>query len=126
MHELNKTQVFIYNLGGLLVVAGALLYLVPELQVYAPYVFSIGAVGFASMQLLARYDGKSIIVRRLRRQQIIGALLLVVTGGVMYMNLHNIAPFRGTEWMIFLMIAAVLQLYTAFRLPAALEEAGEE
>ncbi len=126
MHELNKTQVFIYNLGGLLVIAGALLYLVPELQAYAPYVFSVGAVGFASMQLLARYDGKNIIVRRLRRQQIIGALLLVVTGGVMYMNLHNIAPFRGTEWMIFLMIAAVLQLYTAFRLPAALEEAGEE
>ncbi len=122
MNELNKIQTAVYYLGGLLLVVGAVIYLVPALTLYAPWVFTLGAVCFASMQLLARYDGQNYVIRRLRRQQIIGALLLVVTGFVMYMNIHNIRPFRGTEWLMFFMIAVVFQVYAAFRIPAELEK----
>ncbi len=126
MRKLNELQLSIYNIGGLLVVAGAVLYLLPSFQIYAPWVFTLGAIAFASMQILAGYEGSSIVVRRLRRQQVIGAMLLVATGFVMYMNIHNIPPFRGTEWMMLLMIAAILELYTSFRIPAELKKEDEQ
>ncbi len=126
MRKLNELQLSIYNIGGLLVLAGAMLYLVPSLQSYAPWVFILGAIAFASMQILAAYEGRSVVLRRLRRQQIIGAIILVATGFVMYMNVHNIPPFRGTEWMMFLMVAAILELYTSFRIPAELKKEGEK
>ena len=43
--------------------------------------------------------------RRLRRQQIFGALLLVLTGAFMFFT-------RGNEWIVSLTIAAILELYT--------------
>ncbi len=126
MRKLNELQLSIYNMGGLLVVAGAMLYLVPSLQNYAPWVFTLGAIAFSFMQIMDGYEGSNIVIRRLRRQQVTGAIVLVATGFVMYMNIHNISPFRGTEWMIFLMVAAVLELYTSFRIPAELKKENEQ
>lgn len=56
------------------------------------------------------YDGKNIVIRRLRRQQLMGAMLLVFTGVLMLLWHRN-------EWIACLSIAAVLELYTAFRIP---------
>ena len=53
---------------------------------------------------------------RLRRQQIFGALLLVLTGAFMLFT-------RGNEWIVSLTIAAILELYTSIRIPQ--EEAKE-
>ena len=57
------------------------------------------------------------ILKRLRIQQIFGALALILTGAFMFTT-------RGNEWIACLTIAAVLELYTAFRIPQ--EEAKEE
>jgi drug/metabolite transporter (DMT)-like permease len=56
-----------------------------------------------------------LIVRRLRRQQILGAVLLVFAGVLMFVTKHN-------EWVLCLTIAAILELYTAFRIPSELEK----
>lgn len=83
---------------------------------WAPYVYLVGACLFAYVQLVSVYKGKNIIIRRLRRQQLLGAMLLVLTGVIMLL-------WKRNEWIVCLTVAAVLELYTAFRIPQ--EEAKE-
>ena len=72
---------------------------------YAPYIYLAGALMFGWIQAkTGRYSGKNIVLRRLKRQQLIGAMLLVIT--------------------LCLSVAAVLELYTAYRIPY--EEKKEE
>lgn len=78
---------------------------------------------FAPTQMADRYEGDNIIIRRLRRQQMLGALMLLVSAGLMLTSYWNIPPFRGSEWKMTLTIAAVLELYTIFRIS---HEAGKE
>mgnify|MGYP003439673219 FL=1 len=101
-------------IGALLVLVGAMLQITRwELS---PYIYTVGAVLFAYVQvMMGRYDGKNLIIRRLRRQQIIGAILLVFAGVLMFTSKRN-------EWIVCLTIAAVLQLYTAYRIPSDLEK----
>lgn len=108
-------QIILY-IGGILLVIGALLPLF--LPTIAPYVFLVGALLFAPMQMLDRYEGRNLIIRRLRRQQIFGALLFIVTAVLMIMSQQQIAPFRGGEWKIALLIAVFLEVYTLFRIEA--------
>ena len=99
--------------GAVLLLIGAMLQITRwEL---APVVYTIGAVLFAYVQVMSRYDGKTLIIRRLRRQQILAAVLLVFTGVLMFVTRHN-------EWVLCLTIAAILELYTAFRIPSELEK----
>lgn len=125
MNRLTKTQNIIYGLGGLLLLAGAILPTFPELRFVAPFVYTLGAVMFAAMQMLARYDGRNLVLRRLRRQQLIGGFLLMVAGGLMFTSVLGIRPFNGDEWKLVLAIAAVLQLYTSFRIPSVLQKEEE-
>jgi hypothetical protein len=65
-------------------------------------------VEFGHKLLITR--GKSKTLKRLRIQQIFGALALILTGAFMFTT-------RGNEWIACLTIAAILELYTAFRIP---------
>lgn len=100
--------------GAALLLIGAILQITRwEL---APYLYTLGAVMFGYVQLMGnRYDGKNFIIKRLRKQQIFGAIALVFTGVLMFTMKHN-------EWVVCLSIAAVLELYTAFRIPKELEK----
>lgn len=110
---MKKGFVYIQMTGAVLLLVGAMLQITRwEL---APIIYILGAVLFAWMQVADSYNGKNLIVRRLRRQQIIGAMLLVFTGVLMYTSKHN-------EWIVCLTIAAVLELYTAYRIPSELEK----
>lgn len=124
MKQLSPLQNILFQVGGLLLVAGAVMPIIPAVSSHATTVFTIGALMFGSMQLLQRYDGPSIVVRRLRRQQIMGAFLLMITAALMIMKQYRVGPIaiRGDEWKITLIVAVVLELYTAFRLPAELEK----
>lgn len=95
-------------IGALLLLAGAALMITG--WTLAPYLFCVGALLFAAMQMTDRYEGQDITVKRLRRQQLIGSLMLLVTGVMMFVERHN-------GWIVTLTIAAVIQLYTAFRMP---------
>ena len=125
MRPLRKLQNLIYGAGGVLLVAGAALYAVPGLTGASPYVYSAGALMFVPMQMLAGYDGRDLTVRRLRRQQLLSAVLLLLVAPLMSMNVWQAGPLRGHEWLLLLTIAAVYQVFAAFRIPAALKRAGE-
>ncbi len=111
---MSKSYHIISMVGAALLLIGAVLQITRwEL---APYLYTLGAVMFGYVQVMEnRYDGKNFIIKRLRKQQIFGAVALVFTGVLMFTMKHN-------EWVVCLSIAAVLELYTAFRIPQELEK----
>ena len=110
---MSKIYQIIQGVGAVLLLVGAMLQITRwELS---PILYTIGAVMFAYVQVMSRYEGKNLIVRRLRKQQILGAVMLVFAGVLMFVTKHN-------EWVLCLTIAAVLELYTAFRIPSELEK----
>ncbi len=94
--------------GAVMALTGAAVYITG--WVLAPYVYTIGATLFALGQINTPARVQNAIVRRLRRQQIFGALMLVLTGAFMLFT-------HGNEWIVSLTIAAILQLYTSIRIP---------
>ena len=86
-----------FTVGALMVLFGAAVYITGWEP--APYVYTIGATMVALAQINSPSKSNRANVKRLRRQQIFGALLLVLT------------------------VAAILELYTAIRIPQ--EEAKE-
>ena len=66
MNTLSPLQNFIYRIGALLLIAGVMLWQASTR--WGIIVYSIGACMFASMQMAQRYDGKNVVLRRLRRQ----------------------------------------------------------
>ena len=110
---MSKIYQIVQGVGAVLLLVGAILQITRwELS---PILYTIGAVMFAYVQVMSRYEGKNLIIRRLRRQQILGAVLLVFAGILMFVTKHN-------EWVLCLTVAAILELYTAFRIPSELEK----
>jgi len=110
---MRKAYTVVQVVGAVLLLVGVMLQITRwELS---PYIYTVGAVMFAYVQVMSRYEGQNLIVRRLRRQQVLGAVLLVFAGVLMFVTRHN-------EWVLCLSAAAVLQLYTAFRIPSELEK----
>lgn len=110
---MSKIYQIVQGVGAVLLLVGAMLQITRwELS---PILYTIGAVMFAYVQVMSRYEGKNLIIRRLRRQQILGAALLVFAGVLMFVTKHN-------EWVLCLTVAAILELYTAFRIPSELEK----
>jgi hypothetical protein len=113
---MKQIQKYIYIVGGILLVIGAALYVTR--WVVAPYIYVVGSFMFGAMQMADRYEGSNFVIRRLRRQQVLGALMLMLTGIAMFVCKYN-------EWIVCLLIACLLELYTAFRLPQELEKEGK-
>lgn len=99
--------------GGLTLVVGAML--VITRWPAAPWIYLAGAVLFAVMLFIGRYRGDNFIVKRLQRQQLLGALFFIVAGVLMLTLHHN-------EWIVALLIATLFLLYPAFRMPRELEK----
>lgn len=107
----------IYLIGALMTLAGAAIFITGWQP--APYIYTVGATLFALGQVNTPLHNSSPALRRLRFQQIIGAFALVFTGYFMLFHHHN-------EWIACLAIAAVLELYTAFRIPQEEEKASKK
>ena len=110
-----KKRIFnaIYIVGGILLVVGAALYITK--WAIAPYLYLVGSFMFGAMQMADRYTGTNWMLRRLRSQQILGAVVLMLTGVAMFVCKHN-------EWMVGLLIGCILELYTSFRIPQEYEK----
>jgi fatty acid desaturase len=132
MKELNKIQTAIFLLGGLLMAVGAGTTLLGWGS--APYIYALGALGFASMQLLQRYEGTNFTIRRLRRMQMLSDVLFLVAALLMFANRGNIfglsyityIEYVYNKWVITLLIAALLQLYSTHRIGIELEKEAKK
>ena len=126
MKSLTPLQNAISIIGGVLLIIGALLPHAGVLAQYAPYVFTLGAFSYGGTQILRRYEGKNTTIIRLRRQEIIGAFLLMVSAVLMLVSSFRLLPLQGGEWKLCLAVAVVFQLYTAFRLPQELDKEARQ
>lgn len=104
----------LFTVGAVMVLVGATVYITG--WQLAPYIYTVGATLVALAQINSPSKSKTPNVKRLRRQQIFGALLLVLTGAFMLFT-------HGNEWIVSLTIAAIVELYTSIRIPQ--EEAKE-
>lgn len=120
MRELTPLQNGLLMAGGVLILLGAAAFMFWPLGAFV--LFAGGAVLFSAIQLQQQYDGSSFVIRRLRRQQLLGCVALLVTACFMAMQVFRFGFARRNEWVVCLAIACVLELYTAFRIPAELKK----
>ena len=122
MKQLNKTQTVIYLLGALLMVIGAGTSMLA--WKWAPYVFAVGALGFVAMQFVQRYDGPNFVIRRLRSIMLasdfmflLSAVLMIAsTGNFLGIDHVTYINYVYNKWVITLLVAAILQLYSMHRI----------
>ena len=128
MRQLSKTETYVMLLGGLMMVvgAGASVFL----QSWAPYVFAPGALMFAAMQMRQTYDGTNFTVKRLRHILLLSDVLFLVAALLMFANQGNFLglnylsylKYVHNNWIVVLLVAAILQLYTSHRIANDLEK----
>ena len=78
----------LFAVGAIMALTGAAVYITG--WNYAPYIYTIGAGFIALAQVNTPVKGKSKILKRLRIQQIFGALALILTGA-----LHRVPHSTG-------------------------------
>ena len=118
IRELSFLENLLFRIGAILMLIGVALHIFSsEISLY---VYGIGAMFFCIMQLRAVYEGNDLVVARLRRQQLFACLMFLAT---VSMQVYQYGFAQRNEWVVTLAIGCVLELYTAWRLPYALQKA---
>ena len=120
MKELDQRLILLQQIGALLMLGGAAVFLL--MPVWAAILYSAGVLLYAPLRMLQRYDGQNFVIRRLRRQQLLGQLAFLCAACCMVMQAFNFGFARRNEWVVCLVIACILELYTTFRIPAELKK----
>jgi hypothetical protein len=132
MKQLNSIQNAVYLIGALLMVVGAGTSMLA--WKFAPYIFAVGALAFVSMQFLQRYEGTNVVIRRLRRMMLISDFLFLLSALLMIANTGNFLgldyityiEYVYNKWVITLLIAAILQLYSTHRISKELDKEAKK
>lgn len=128
MKQLNSLQNAIFISGAVLMLVGAALGMF--LRSVAPWIFAVGALMFVAMQVQQRYEGENFTIQRLRRIMLLSDVLLIIVAALMFADYGN--PFGldqltwlnyiHNNWVVVLLIAAFLQLYTVYRIDSELRK----
>ncbi|MDR0836215.1 MAG: hypothetical protein LBN11_06540 [Tannerella sp.] len=94
---------YFFILSGILLLIGAITFLTR--WYYAPYVYAFGAAGVAISFMTTQYQGLNFRERRLHRINVIATVMILVSSFFMFRS--------NTGWVVFLLIAALLMLYTS-------------
>jgi hypothetical protein len=132
MRQLNKWQSAVFLIGGALMVVGAGLSMIQ--QVFAPYVYSVGALGFVAIQLLQRYEGTNMTLQRLRTIMVLSDVLFIVTAVLMFASRNNLfglpqiayVQYVYNKWVATLLLAAIIQLYVMHRMDHELKKEAKK
>ena len=132
MKQLSNIETAILLIGGLLMVVGAGGSMF--LQSWAACIFAPGALLFAAMQMRQSYDGNNFTIRRLRRIQLTSDVLFLLAGLLMLANQSNFfginlllyIKYVHNNWIIVLLVAAILQLYASHRIANELEKEAKK
>ena len=128
MRTLNKTENIIFIIGALLMVVGsaANLFFAP----WAPYLFAVGVLSFTLMQFKQKYEGNNFVIRRLRRMQLLSDALFLIAALFLFLDHVRIFPINymlfiryvHNNWVMLVLIGAILQLYSAHRIGSELRK----
>lgn len=132
MRQLSRLESIVFLVGSVLMLVGSGAYVFA--YKWAPWVYATGSLCFVAMQLRQRYYGSSTTIRRLRRIVFVSDVLFLLTAVLMFANEDNLFGFNiffylryvYNNWVIVLMLAAILQLYTTHRISNELEEEAKK
>lgn len=116
----------IYKLGALLLLIGAALPLLVDNLLFTIIVFGLGVALFVPCQVADKIAFDTLVIRRLRRQQLFGAAFLLITWLLLLTQYWHIAPLCSNEWKITLTIGVLLQTYSIFRLSYECEKESKK
>lgn len=132
MKQLNKLQSVIFVAGGALMVIGVGCCVFQVAPLVMSWVFILGAVMFSVMQLTQTYQGRELTVRRLKKIQNLSDILFILAGIILadtvyanaghsffrdlFSNQESYITFLYNKWVVLLLVAAILEVYTAHRI----------
>ncbi len=123
MKELDHRLLALQQIAAFVMLFGAAAFLWKP--ILATVCYTLGALVFCPLQMLQRYEGPSFVLRRLRRQQLLGLVAFLCAACCMIMQVGGFGFARRNEWVVCLAIGCVLELYTVFRIPAELKKEEE-
>jgi phosphatidylserine synthase len=112
----NKTKSIIFQISAIVILLAAIVYSFHP--IIAKYAMILGVAGYASTTFTSPYPGKDIRGKRLFNISIFAVLLMVVSAYLMFVDM--------SQWVITLLIAAVLTLYCSIILPRVYKKEQEE
>ena len=138
MKALSKLQSVLFCVGGLLMVIGVGCFVFLWQQTVVCWVYLVGAVLFSTIQSMQLYEGNNLVVRRLKRIMNMADLLFVLAGLLMVDSAwHYLLPlftrasadgyylylqYVFNKWVVLLLIAAILEVYTRHRISSELDK----
>ncbi len=111
----------------MLMVAGAGCYVMMWQQRVVCWIFLVGSVMFSLMQTMQVYTGTELVLRRLKNIQGLASLLFVISGVLMadsaygffrpmFDNITDYIEIVYNKWVVLLLVAALLEVYTTHRI----------
>lgn len=127
MKQLNKIQSLTFLCGGAMMVVGAGCFAMMWQQKVACWVYLAGALMFGVMQMMQEYQGCNFTVKRLKRIMSLADLFFILSGllmvdmayGFLRSAFDNYLTYYNTvynKWVVLLLIAAILEMYTMHRI----------
>lgn len=141
MKQLSKQESAIFLLGGVLMVVGATCFAFgfshPQLVQVTSWGFLLGTILFSVMQAMQFYEGSSLVIHRLKRMQYVADIFFVLSGISMvdtvyaflrrwFENYETYITYFYNKWVVFLLIAALLELYTTHRISHELKKENNQ
>ena len=102
-----KIASVLFACSAAVLLLGAILY--NFTPVVAPFVFSVGVLGIIVARVLTAYSGNDFRMKRLYWILYVGTMMYIVTAYFMFMHNQN--------WVIALLISAVIELIVSLRIP---------
>jgi len=133
MRQLSKVQAALFLLGGVMMVVGVGCFVFMWQQPVVCWIFLMGAMLFSLMQFSQVYEGKSFVIRRLKRLMGLANLAFVLSGILMvdtvyhffqplFSNQYDYIQYVYNKWVVLLLIAAILEVYTTHRISSELKK----
>ena len=133
MKQLNRFQSILFAIGGMLMVIGAGCFAFMWQQQVVCWLFLAGATMFTLMQSMQTYEGSNFVIRRLKRIQavaniffMLAGILMVDTAYMFFRPLFNSSiayiDFLYNKWVVLLLIAAFLEIYTMHRIDSEMKK----
>lgn len=111
-------------------------FIYPRMLQVTSWLFLIGTVLFTVIQAMQTYDGNSLTIRRLKRIQCFADLFFLLSGismvdtvygffGQFFPNYESYITYFYNKWVVLLLIATILELYTTHRISSELKKEKE-
>ena len=133
MKQLNRFQSILFAIGGMLMVIGAGCFAFMWQQQVVCWLFLAGATMFTLMQSMQTYEGSNFVIRRLKHIQavaniffMLAGILMVDTAYMFFRPLFNSSiayiDFLYNKWVVLLLIAAFLEIYSMHRIDSEMKK----